>query len=969
MDLKKLIDNVKMLWRLLFGGNAPQYVITTAVLLAAILAVVFLAAKLMKELQPFFYNAEKKRRARRRRIFAEHIAADIRQIDLNADWSEERFSDLEAEVEAEGVRRRQIFRFAQRSSLRRERSLSRALRRSDSRLILLEGEPGAGKSVALRHLAHVMATSASNAHSMRSVIPLYINLKTIERPAGVNVDVDLIRAHVLKTLNRANSRDVEEFLDDEFALGVEEGTWLFLFDSFDEIPDVLSATSADTSIREYGEAIAGFLTAMNRCRGVIASRYFRGPGVLGWPRFRILALGDDYRRRLIRRADLPKDIERDLIGRLELAGPEFSVTSRNPMFLGLLCQHMRKEKEFPANAHVVFEDYVETRLRRDEAKLLRRFGVGAVAVREAAEKAAFCMAYHPTLGLSPQRTALADAMTERGYAGDAPTMFDALEFIKLARSEGEAIDPTFTFAHRRFQEYFATSVVLDAPDIVTPETLLMDARWRETAVVLLQTQTGERLDRIVATACDLLEHEGALIAEALPGTSGGAGPLAARRTVVDFPWPSLALHLLSLIQSGYQGRAAAAPERLRDLVGWIVNLATAKGSLYDRRWALEVAGVSPEPVLIRAIRDAFAGGSLLLADVAYRQAALLQRVPDDVARAILSALVKSHLTGRLKRERDATFAHLKRIPRNRELVDVVKLLLKIDLVDLLLHGFVLLLLVSPNRSLITIALPAVTFSALISRSVAGLIVRVPGIRKPLLYIIAASRAWPLFIAATVGPFTFGCVFLAVSWAPCAWYAAYRGRFVSPAWWAILNVVTPFLFVGVNARSFTNSAWQTVIENFKYAILFVAMFGMVTFLVVNPFQSLVLMWVGRILLALLSVLIVAAVAFALFTGSRLWWRDELLWHRCVRRVYQFKTADEFTMIFREFKRDTNRSRLVQRAKDRSMLMATSGDEQVIRRLAIELENERAHSFNDLRESIRVIDDLNVIAEQMRLRLSG
>src|SRR5205085_7409906 len=45
------------------------------------------------------------------------------------------------------------------------------------------------------------------------------------------------------------------------------------------------------------------------------------PGALGWPRFRILSLGDDYRRRLIRRADLPSEVERELIGQLELSGP------------------------------------------------------------------------------------------------------------------------------------------------------------------------------------------------------------------------------------------------------------------------------------------------------------------------------------------------------------------------------------------------------------------------------------------------------------------------------------------------------------------------------------------------------------------------------------------------------------------------------------------------------------------------
>lgn len=59
---------------------------------------------------------------------------------------------------------------------------------------------------------------------------------------------------------------------DEFDWGLRTGTWLFLFDSFDEIPDILGSTETDTVVEEYADALFHFLHGMNQCRGVVASR-------------------------------------------------------------------------------------------------------------------------------------------------------------------------------------------------------------------------------------------------------------------------------------------------------------------------------------------------------------------------------------------------------------------------------------------------------------------------------------------------------------------------------------------------------------------------------------------------------------------------------------------------------------------------------------------------------------------------
>src|SRR5262249_28599866 len=99
------------------------------------------------------------RRRRFRRRFAEHLANELRQLALQEEWRDDKYAELEAEVEIE--RRRHWLAFGRQArhqvELEREPSLSRALQRSRDRRILIEGEPGSGKSVALRHVAWQLA--------------------------------------------------------------------------------------------------------------------------------------------------------------------------------------------------------------------------------------------------------------------------------------------------------------------------------------------------------------------------------------------------------------------------------------------------------------------------------------------------------------------------------------------------------------------------------------------------------------------------------------------------------------------------------------------------------------------------------------------------------------------------------------------------------------------------------------------
>src|SRR5205823_2039455 len=108
----------------------------------------------------------------------------------------------------------------------------------------------------------------------------------------------------------------------------------------------------------------------------------------------------------------------------------------------------------------------------------------------------------------------------------------------------------FTFAHRRFQEYFATCVVLRDPSRVTAKQLLSDGRWRETAVVMCQTQPisvlmplikqAERsLTRFCNSISDLIDTPLEYVQDKERNTTNQQKP-----TLRHFPWPAGTLHLL-----------------------------------------------------------------------------------------------------------------------------------------------------------------------------------------------------------------------------------------------------------------------------------------------------------------------------------------------------------------------------------------------------------------------------------------
>ena len=782
MDIKTLLEGIEKLLNYMFGGQPPAWllpVIAWAIglgfVLSGIVFVLSQARKVWTEfIQPVYYQPEEKRRRARRRMFADIMEAEIRRLNSLEAWNDNRFAELEAEVEAEG--RRKLFDlikigFSSVSNLYKEKSLSRALEHSSERLILVEGDPGSGKSVALRHLAQSMARKANGAKSLKSIIPLYINLKHLRRASGQAIDHKLIEEFIFKTLNRINDRDVEDFLAEEFKRGLEEGTWLFLFDSFDEIPDILSSTEADNTIRAYAEAISDFLHRMNQCRGIVASREYKGPRFLGWPKFRILPLMLDRKLELIKRTGLRLEVQKVITNGISQATTDFRYLTGNPMFLNLLCEFMNKKEvpEFPQHTHNVFNDYVWKRLQHDEERLQQRFSKTPAQIRDAAEKLAFCMTADTGIGLSPTLEQLAESTRRLNLdlGSEFSNYVNAIEYLKLARLEPSIQDGStyFTFAHRRFQEYFATAVVLREPERIDVHLLLTDARWRETAVVILQTQTPQiaaplftdvqkllqvSLDTLCGKKTNTPEREPCVLPSYSLGKLGKSlfesfktsrqkmeGFLQTAEQVIDsaeeedhinlpLDWPKHLFHILGILQEGLSTKYDLLPVNIRQMIDDLLLFMMRKGSLDDRKWALDVAGCASLDVLEKAIDIGLASPGAWVKNSAILQISKLAQIPDKFSKHIISNLLVSAQEEFLLKRRYEIYAQFARFA-DRNYLHVASLIVWLPFVDFFLSFVSALLIVnlmqSSQKDILFILVYNAYFILIMFLTVVGIIIR------------------------------------------------------------------------------------------------------------------------------------------------------------------------------------------------------------------------------------------------------
>jgi hypothetical protein len=520
-----------------------------------------------------------------------------------------------------------------------------------------------------------MARRAEKKRLADPVIPLYVNLKGFH-PQTRPVGGEAVGKFILQSLTKAHDPEVDEFLRKEFRRGMVEGWWLLLLDSFDEIPDVLSATENDGTVTEYAVAIRQFVSGMRRSQAIIASREFHAPDVLPVPRFKIIELTAKRQADLVRRSGLTAS-QQDIV-QVGLAEPQLQADAKNPMFLSLVCEYVRSRRAFPPSSHETYDHYVERRLSRDADRMRQRHEVEYGKVREVTEKIAFVMTATDGFGLSAPRDELRSALKANGVSGpEFDAVLAALGDTKLGHVadglDGSGV-PRFTFVHRRFQEYFATCTVLQESGQVSEHELLTNGRWRETAVTLLKLQPPEAAAPLLAEAARLLRPM------VRAGTRKGRAP----RNTGGFAWPRGGRHLLQLLDAGLGHAPGAIGIDIRQAVGRLLRAAWENGQRHDRKWATSVALIADRETTIWLVEEAFKSGSVYLGGEAYGVVSRMADPPESLYQGIRQILVDWAAAGRLRRERVTLEVQIGRLPDPDPLLRVLRLLTAAQVIDLVL---------------------------------------------------------------------------------------------------------------------------------------------------------------------------------------------------------------------------------------------------------------------------------------------
>lgn len=203
--------------------------------------------------------------------FCAALNQDLVTIDRASNWSPEYYTELQAEVEvlsANGV-----------TSRRKIVNLQEAIKKDrKSQLFLILGVPGAGKSVALRKLARDMLSEASRTNR----VPIYINLREwipTEADDGCRAQFNLkdLEDFVVDNVKRRGDVFTEEFVDLYFRPLWRSGRLFFIFDSFDEISELLDADEDSNVINSLSNVLSRFISTHPASRGVLSSRVFRRP--------------------------------------------------------------------------------------------------------------------------------------------------------------------------------------------------------------------------------------------------------------------------------------------------------------------------------------------------------------------------------------------------------------------------------------------------------------------------------------------------------------------------------------------------------------------------------------------------------------------------------------------------------------------------------------------------------------------
>ncbi len=558
-------------------------------------------------LQEFVGSSDRQRL----RNLVSQLRDDLDALDRQTDWRAAEYVPLEAEVEVyrEGRRKVQVA------------DLYSGLRRNiDCQLFVILGDPGSGKSVALRKLARDLLGEVFETGR----IPIYINLKEWRpteawRPGNGPTRqqlVDFILGSVRGRLGLTSS--ATDFLERNFLTLLASGRLFLILDSFDEIPQLLDATDASWLIQTLSLVTAQLITDSADGRGIISSRLFRKPDISRneYCRLDIRALSDEKISQLIDQ-QAGSSADANTIKKAVFADrSDLAAVARNPLLLTLLVEYLnRNNGQLPPRQSDMFRSHMDHNIAVALTYPDYR-DLDAATIWRLTEQIAEIMFNEANFGLEMPTDLLSGRLPNANVPISRVLGF--LVHAKLGRfgQHGQA----FSFVHRRFNEFFLAQWLLKDRERVSErlESITDDGRWRDALVLYAEVASDEQAGLLVEYCMD--QAGGLLRFECRPGDSNYAKGLHSLRFMVD----------------AFRGRPNFLLPFQERLSRFVHAAMDAENDILVRKNAVEAIGLLPTPDADRMVGQALSHSDSWSRETAFRACRYLPSVTKDTLMQVRS---------------------------------------------------------------------------------------------------------------------------------------------------------------------------------------------------------------------------------------------------------------------------------------------------------------------------------------------
>lgn len=551
--------------------------------------------------------------------YAQILTTRLTTLDEETRWDDFFFAPLDAEVEVLSGRRPTKKIVDLMKALRTDRS---------SRVVLVLGDPGAGKSVALRKLAKELMREVDRTGRL----PVYINLKEWggERQWSETAPPtpQELKEFVFRSL-RGYSVFADQFLEKYFDRMLDRGRIFFLLDSFDEIPAVLDVSEGSWLIQHLSHLIGEFFVSQDGGRGVVASRFYRKPRFnrVECSTFEIRPFSDMRIHDALLRSEKLKE---ETINNLFRRRSELIPVARNPFSAALIRIYAENHGgDLPSTQLDMYESYIRNRLDASREQIVRH-GLRPDQVIRGATDIALCMFQEPEIGLEASVPRLAELLPDISVE----SLVDVLRYAGLARLSG-SLDGRFSFVHRRLNEFFVARSLLENPGKVRLQAIPTDSRYRDALALYCEVGQPEHVTDIANFCWREIKSVGS-------GSKESGDYLRA-------------VHCLRFLRDAFRTRTECI-NFLGELALHIQERIEPKGDLLAGKIALEAVGLLPsrlaEPILVRA----FETGNEWISETALHACRHLKRIGPKLDRGLFLYLRSIPFQEFLARHREIIFS-------------------------------------------------------------------------------------------------------------------------------------------------------------------------------------------------------------------------------------------------------------------------------------------------------------------------